>query len=748
MKSEALSGGANIRFKDRLDTLVGLLILAVIIIAAFVGAASAAVSGLVTPNDMTSGSLLLKSKEGKYLEAPRLGSDYTVTISGPTGRTTVTQRFTNPADGWVEGIYVFPLPENAAVDTLKIVSGNRVIVGEVKEKQEAKVIYEQAKANGQTASLLEQERPNIFTNSVANIGPHESVVVQIEYQEAIHQTNGTYTLRLPLVVAPRYNPAPVVQTVDFRTDGSGYGATVNDPVPDRDRIEPPVLDPRLHGPVNPVSITVNLHAGFALDEVKSAYHAVNIAASGSDDRVVTLKEGEVPADKDFELSWAAKGTAPQVGLFHEKINGKDYLLASIVPPSVAAQGPVKPRETVFVIDNSGSMDGPSMEQAKAALLKGLDTMTAADRFNVIRFDDTMDVLFNDAVPVDAEHIAQAKAFVSSLTANGGTEMVPPLRAALVDHHASITSVLRQVVFITDGAIGNEQELFATIAQDRGRSRIFMVGIGSAPNTYLMTRAAELGRGTFTMIGDLAEVQTRMQALFEKIGQPVVTGLEAKLSGNAAVLSPSSLPDLYRGEPVLVMAETANLSGMLTVSGQIGDTPWTVQLPVAQAAEGKGISKLWAHRKVDEIETAATLGQITTEDSAKQVLAVALTHQIVSSQTSLIAVDKTPRRPADQKLMRQEVPLNLPAGWNFDKVFGTDVPPPAPKTPGQRDASAEAFVQLAVAEKPVVQSADQMSQVNLPQTATASDLLALIGALLAIAALIFWGLALRPRQTVA
>jgi Ca-activated chloride channel family protein len=375
-------------------------------------------------------------------------------------------------------------------------------------------------------------------------------------------------------------------------------------------------------------------------------------------------------------------------------------------------------------------------------------MTAADRFNVIRFDDTMDVLFNDAVPVDAEHIAQAKAFVSSLTANGGTEMVPPLRAALVDHHASVASVLRQVVFITDGAIGNEQELFATIAQDRGRSRIFMVGIGSAPNTYLMTRAAELGRGTFTMIGDLAEVQTRMQALFEKIGQPVVTGLEAKLSGNAAVLSPSSLPDLYRGEPVLVMAETANLSGMLTVSGQIGDTPWTVQLPVAQAAEGKGISKLWAQRKVDEIETAATLGQITTEDSAKQVLAVALTHQIVSSQTSLIAVDKTPRGPADQKLMRQEVPLNLPAGWNFDKVFGTDVPPPAPKTPGQRDASAEAFVQLAVAEKPVVQSADQMSQVNLPQTATASDLLALIGALLAIAALIFRGLALRPRQTVA
>ena len=733
MQSKTLPGRDQNRITQYLDNIVAWFVLGLIAFMAFVGSAGATqLAGLVTPNDMTSGSLLLKSKDGKYLEAPRLEADYTVIISGPTGRTILTQRFRNPANGWVEGVYVFPLPESAAVDTLKIVSGNRVIVGEVKEKQEAKVIYEQAKREGQTASLVEQERPNLFTNSVANIGPHETVVVQIEYQEAIRQSNGVYSLRLPLVVAPRYNPAPIVQTVDFNADGSGYG-TVNDPVPDRDRIEPPVLNPAKHDPVNPVTISVALAAGFALGDVTSHHHAVKVTTTGEDRRSITLDAADIPADRDFELTWTAKGSAPQVGLFRETINGKDYLLATVTPPSVAAVAPSKPRETIFVIDNSGSMDGPSMQQAKDALLLGLRTLTPADRFNVIRFDDTYDVLFRSAVPANRAYLDQASAFVSALTANGGTEMIAPLQAALNDDMVSAKTHLRQVVFITDGAIGNEQQLFATIGQSRGRSSIFMVGIGSAPNTYLMTRAAEMGRGTFTLISEVDQVQSRMAELFTKIGQPVVTGLSAKLDGTA-VLSPSQLPDLYRGEPVVMMAEAQTLSGNLAVSGTIGETPWTVTLPVSSAAQGKGISKLWAHRKVAEIETAATLGQITPEQSNAQVLTVALAHQIVSSQTSLIAVDKSPKRPLDQPLTRAEVPLNLPAGWNFEKVFGKDVP--APKSKLERDASADAFLQLAVVEKPAAIATNLQPQVDLPQTATSAELLALLGAFFALLGVIF------------
>jgi Ca-activated chloride channel homolog len=732
----ARADGQNRQLRKIIDIIVAFLVAASFLIAGLFSPAQAGVG----PNDMTSGSLLLKSKTGGYIEAPRLGADYNVTISGPTGRTVLTQRFTNPANGWVEGVYVFPLPEGAAVDTLKIVAGNRVIVGEVKEKKEAKIIYEQAKSAGQTASLLEQERPNLFTNSVANIGPNETVVVQIEYQETIKHSGGTYSLRLPLVVAPRYNPAPIVQSVEFNKDGSGFGATVNDPVPDRDRIEPPVLDPRKSEPVNPVTISVRLKAGFTLAEVKSHHHAVDVQSTDEMSRSIKLAAADVPADKDFELTWTAKGTAPQVGLFKETLNGKDYLLATVTPPSVAGTAPAMPRESIFVIDNSGSMDGPSMVQAKDALLLGLGKLKATDRFNVIRFDDTMELLFPTAVPADSVNISAARNFVSALQASGGTEMIAPLKASLVDDNASAKTHLRQVIFITDGAIGNEQEMFATLTSQRGRSRVFMVGIGSAPNSYLMTRAAELGRGTFTFIGDATQVTSRMDELFNKLGNPSVTGISAVMSQAGVELTPNLLPDLYQGEPLLVMAEAKSFAGTLTFSGNIGDAPWTVTLPISAAAEGKGISKLWAHRKIADIEVAATMGTLTPEVSAKQVLDVALAHQIVSSQTSLIAVDKNPKRPAGEKLTRAEVPLNLPAGWNFDKVFGTDQPVLTPK---QRDAQAD-FLQLAIASKPVTSDQALANQVQLPQTATPSQLFAIISLLMMLMAAMFRMFAVRVR----
>lgn len=721
-------------FKSRLDIIVAIFGLAFVLVLTIFGQARAgeAKLALITPNDVKAGSLLLKSTEGgKYLEAPRLATDFNVIISGPTARTIVTQRFENPADGFVEGVYVFPLPENSAVDTLKIIAGNRVIVGEVKERQEAKVIYEEAKASGQAAALLEQERSNLFTNSVANIGPRETVIVQIEYQETVRQTSGTFSLRLPLVVAPRYMPAPIVQSVDFSSDG--YGVAVNDPVPDRDRINPPVLDPKKHAPVNPTTISVTLNAGFALGEVKSLYHAIKTDPVS---QVISLADENVPADKDFALEWQAAGTAPQAGLFTETVNGKNYLLGFVTPPVAPTAEVSKPRETIFVIDNSGSMEGPSMVQAKDSLIYGLSQMKPGDRFNVIRFDDTMDQLFADAVSADRENIDRAKAFVSRLNANGGTEMIPPMRAALLDSHASDTSHLRQVVFLTDGAIGNEEQLFATISKGLGRSRVFMVGIGSAPNSYLMTRAAELGRGTFTHIGEAAEVTARMQDLFSKIGSPVVTELKAELVGNAARITPDMLSDLYRGEPVLLMAEAKDLGGSLKISGNIGTQPWEVTLPIAKAAKGDGISKLWARRRIADFEVASTLGTLTSDAANKAILAMALDHQIVSGQTSLVAVDKTPKRPAGEKLTRADIPLNLPAGWNYDSVFGEETP-----AVEQRDAQAE-FTQLAMLQKPAAIPAQQ--QVMLPQTATPAEFLLLIAGILLVLSLAF-RLAI-PRQS--
>jgi Ca-activated chloride channel family protein len=500
----------------------------------------------VTPGDMRSGALLLKSDD-RYVEAPLVATDVDLVVSGPTARARVSQIFHNPTDGWVEAVYVYPLPEGGAVDTLKMVIGERIIVGDIKERKTAREVYEQAKSAGRKASLVEQERPNIFTNSVANIGPRETVVVQIEYQEPVRQSGGEFSLRLPLVVAPRYHPEPIVQTVDLGSGGQGWGRTV-DPVPDRDRISPPVLDPRNNPPVNPVSITVRLQAGFPLAEVKSLHHAIKTESAEEGVRVIRLAEGAVPADRDFELSWRPTESAvPAVGLFRERVGDADYLLAFVTPPVVAASEARerRPREIVFVIDNSGSMGGTSIARAKASLLYALGRLQPSDRFNVIRFDDTMDMLFSDTVAADAEHVAQAKAFVSALQARGGTEMVPPMRAALTDRRGSDSNFvrqdyLRQVIFLTDGEIGNEQQLFETIAAMRGRSRIFMVGIGSAPNSFLMTRAAELGRGTFTHIGSVDQVEERMRTLFEKLESPAVTNLSATFSaGRAALASEAS-----------------------------------------------------------------------------------------------------------------------------------------------------------------------------------------------------------------
>jgi Ca-activated chloride channel family protein len=695
---------------------------------------------LTKPADARTGSLLLKGEDG-ISEAPRLRTDVDITVSGPTARARVTQMFRNPTDHWIEATYVYPLPAGSAVDTLKMVVGDRIVVGDIKAREEARLTYETARRDGKTAALTEQERPNIFTNSLANIGPGETVLVQIEYQEPVAQNGHEFSLRVPLVVAPRYNPAPIVQSVELRADGNGWGAASNDPVPDRNRTSPPVLDPADSAPVNPTSINVRLQAGFVLGEVKSRYHQVHIESPDDHTRIIALVDRVVPADRDFELSWKpVAAAAPSVGLFREHVGDSDYLLAFVTPPAVEQASQVAPpREVVFVIDNSGSMGGTSIAQAKASLLYALGRLGPEDRFNVIRFDDSMTQLFPAAVPADAEHLGNALSFVRGLEANGGTEMVPAMRAALTDDGHD-TDRIRQVVFLTDGAIGNEQQLFETIAAMRGRSRIFMVGIGSAPNTYLMTRAAELGRGAFTHIGAVEEVAERMRDLFNKLESPGVTGLTASFPEASADLTPAIIPDVYRDEPLVLAARLDKLAGSLQIKGRIGDRPWSVTLPLANAAEGKGLSKLWARRKISDAEVARAMRQLTPDEADKAILKLALTHHLVTRLTSLVAVDETPRRPAGAHLTVSELPVNLPAGWDFEKLFGERPRPLSP--PAERRAGADERVQLAALKRPVVTLTP--STVTLPKTATDAELSMMIGLLLMMLGAI--GFAVSRRRT--
>ncbi|MBP6012692.1 MAG: marine proteobacterial sortase target protein [Alphaproteobacteria bacterium] len=672
---------------------------------------------LVTPDDMNSGALLLKTTEaGKYLEAPRLKTDVAITVTGPTARAVITQRFENPSDKWVEGIYVYPMSQNAAVDTMKMQVGDRFLEGQVKERVEARQIYEKAAAEGYKASLIEQQRPNMFTNSVANIGPHETIVVQIEYQEAVRLDGDKFELRLPLVVGPRYIPAGDPQLVAYTDDDAII--SVNSPVKDADKITPPVLHPKF-GKINPVSLSVKLKAGVSLAAVNSLYHPAKIERPDAQSANVTV-DGPVPADRDFVLNWRVAATGkPQATLFRETIGSDNYYLAMIVPPQGAAKRR-QPREAVFVIDNSGSMAGESMRQAKAALLSALTKLKPEDKFNVIRFDDTFDVLFKTAVTADAANLKIAENFVSKLDANGGTEIYAALQQALFDATPKDTTHLRQVIFLTDGAVGNEDQVLQEIGKSLGRSRLFTVGIGSAPNTFLMNHIATLGRGTFTHIGAESEVDARVTELFNKLESPVMTDLRVA-DGVKLETWPNPIPDLYAGEPIVLTAVTGAQSGQVNLVGRIGQTPWTATLDLATAVKGSGVSKLWARSKISAIEALRYKGA-NEGDVDAEVLRVALAHHLVSRLTSLVAVDVTPSRPVGEVLNSQEMPTNLPHGWNFEKVFGED--PSNPMIKASVDESL--MLKLAMSDKPATAADGQ--GVNLPQTDAGTALQLLLGVL--------------------
>ena len=451
-----------------------------------------------------------------------------------------------------------------------------------------------------------------------------------------------------------------------------------------------MIDPRGGGTAEPVTLAVHLHAGFPLASMTSATHAVVSTEPDPADREVALANDAEQPDRDFELTWTPATTStPTVGLFREHGGDGDYLLAFVTPPTAPDAAPPKPREVVFVIDNSGSMGGTSIAQARASLLFALGRLRPEDRFNVIRFDDTMDQLYPAPVPADAAHLGEAQAFVSALEARGGTEMIPPMRAALQDGHPEDADRVRQIVFLTDGEIGNEQQIFDVIARDRGRSRLFMVGIGSAPNGYLMARAAELGRGSYTAISTGREVQERMQALEEKLEGTAASDLAIKVTGGAD-FTPATLPDLYRGEPLVLAARLEAgrevPARTLEVTGRVGGAPWRVSLPIDEAAPGVGLSKVWARRKIDDAEVARTMGTLTPEQADAAITALALRHHLVTRLTSLVAVDRTPSRPAGAPLARADVPLVLPAGWDFDSVFGRD----AAQAPLERAGAEDAF----------------------------------------------------------
>ena len=630
-------------------------------------------------NNIESGSLFLKSEQG-ITHSLVTASDYKVDVNAMMARVVLTQSFTNTSPDWVEGIYVFPLTEGVAVDDMEMWIGERFIKAEIQERKQAKKTYEAAKKAGKKASLVEQERPNLFTTSVANIPPGESIKIKISYLQQVPLVANTFSLRLPLTITPRYIPQEyteaklkyehqqTAQQIEQQTTPidikQGLGWSVNTfTVPDASRITPFQVPENLG---QKAAISVNLNVGLPLSKVESEHHKINHSAVEQTHKI-SLDSGRVEMNRDFVLNWTIQESArPQAAYFKESKQGFDYGLFMITPPTAPQTNINIPKEMIYIIDTSGSMGGVAIEQAKLALDFAVKQLKPADKFNIIEFNSTYTTLFNQSEVASKASVNRAINWISHLQANGGTEMVGALNAATGQSAAS--GFIRQIVFITDGSVGNEEQLFRIIKSKLYDSRLHTVGIGSAPNSHFMERAAELGRGSFNYIGDIGSVQQKMSELFNRIAQPMLTDITINWPSEQVELLPKKIPDLYATEPLIVSARwpsnsLLNNSAKMTVSGEINQQLWLQDMPVNNAMTQSGIATWWARQKIKHLNYAL---YDTDEKNEKQgiinkITDIAISNRLLSKYTSFVAVEKTPSRTLADILKKRPVANVMPKG---------------------------------------------------------------------------------------
>ena len=626
------------------------------------------------PDAAQTGSLLWRMEQG-YTTATTLNTDVRMDISGLVARVKVRQEFRNEGGDWVEGIYVFPLPDKAAVDRMRLHIGGRFIEGEIREKEQAKKEYEQAKQSGRKASLVQQQRANLFTTSVANVAPGERVVVEIEYLEDLRYEDGRFSIRFPMTLTPRYIPGQALPD----KQGNGWSADT-DQVADASLITPPQVSRSSN---HKISLTADVNAGMPLEIIASRYHPVRVSEKDGH-YTVALSDQKTIMDHDFELVWQPVPSAePRAMAFAETIDGKPYHLLMVMPPNQADALPAQmPRETIFIVDTSGSMHGVSMSQAKRAVDLAIKALKPGDLFNVIEFDSYTTALYPHSMLASASNVAKALGFVQQLQADGGTEMRPALKLALST--PAQESHLRQIIFITDGSVGYEDQMFSMIEQSLGTARLFTVGIGSAPNSLFMRKAAEAGRGSYTFISALHEVSEKMEALFRKLEHPQVTDINLHWPSGVIVDSyPATVPDLYLGEPVSVKVQASNAfrrGDEVRITGNSVAGGWAADLALDAPVQSEGVAALWARARIGELMDEERRGG-DAEALRAGILETALTHHLVSKYTSLIAVDKTPVRPAGDPLSSEQVPNLMPYGQSANAIFG--FPATATSAPAMR-----------------------------------------------------------------
>ena len=608
----------------------------------------------------------------KHLEFPLEHTDVRASIAGLVADVEVVQHFSNPYEQKIEAVYVFPLPENAAVNDMLMKIGDRTIRGEIKKREEAKQIYDEAKEAGHMAALLEQERPNIFTQSVANIEPGNKILVTIRYVQDLKYDHGSYKFVFPMVVGPRYIPGQPTGKQ------AGGWAPDTDKVPDASRITPPVLKPDERSG-HDIRVSVRLDAGVAIQALRSKSHEVDIRREGQTSaRVILLPKDRIP-NKDFVLEYDVAGESPQMALLTNRSGDSGYftlmiqdlLDADLRLRAEFADDEITAKEMIFVVDNSGSMRGAPIEKCKAAMRQCLKNMNPNDSFQVIRFSETASALATKPLPNSPENVNRGLKYVGDMKGMGGTKMIEGIKASL--SFAPDPERMRIVCFMTDGYIGNETEILAAIEELLGDARLFSFGVGSSVNRYLLDRMAETGRGTVQYVRPDEDTTAAVTRFYERIDKPFLLDIEMDWAGlKVADIYPRRIPDLFSAQPVIIHGRYEQPgSATITLNGTVAGKPYSQKLPVELPdvqEDNAALASLWARTRIADL--MAQMYREEVKEIVEEVTRIGLEFRLMTKYTSFVAVEEKIITEGGQPKTIQ-VPVPMPEYVSYEGVFGKE-----------------------------------------------------------------------------
>lgn len=656
------------RFNRRARLIAILALAAMAAIAVYTCRPTMAADPMTTP--VTPGQLEIIGAKGRAGGAcPLKHTDVDVRISGFIARVNVVQQFQNPTGGKIEAVYTFPLAEDSAVDRMEMKVGNRVIIGQIHRREEAREIYEQARAAGQVASLLDQERPNIFTQSVANIEPGAEVTITISYTQLLKYEAGTYKFSFPTVVGPRFNPGtPVSRT------GTGMKPDTTQ-VPDASKITPRIT-PQGTRAGHDISIKVNINSGVPLLTAKCETHDVNYEFPDKSSATITLKDEATIPNKDFVVNYQVAGEQIQSGLIsYAPVKGQGGWFSLIMqPPKAPTQSQITPKEMIFVIDTSGSQMGEPLAKSKETMFHCIRNVNPGDTFNMISFSNEVNKLFETPQPYTADTLAKAEEFLKKCESGGGTYMLPAMKAAL--EPAPDPKRLRIVVFFTDGYVGNDFELVDCVQKNAGNARVFPFGIGNSVNRFLLEKMGEVGRGSTDIVLLNGDSKAIAEKFYDKIRSPLLTDITVDWHGlpvDASEIYPKQSPDLFASQPLILKGRfTDAADGEVTVHGKIGGQPWSstfrVNLPNAEL-ENDSLASIWARAKVEDLMSQDWMGAQTGKpktDVKEAVIKVALAYGLMTQYTSFVAVETTTVTSGGQP-RTIAVPVEMPEGVSYQGI---------------------------------------------------------------------------------